>query len=113
MQLLSKFSTQLGRFILPVTIPDPSCSLPGRDRGGWESHIADHPGMIDHVYVTNTLNDDTPLASRRVVQTILESDMIVPRSWFSLYLYFAQYRDWKSGGRFWKPRQKSPMSAIS
>ena len=23
-------------------------------------HIADHPGMIDHVYVTNTLNDDTP-----------------------------------------------------
>ena len=57
-----------------------------------ESHIADHPGMIDHVYVTNT-NDDTPLASRRVVQTILESDMIVPRAWFSLYLYFAQYRD--------------------
>ena len=35
----------------------------------------------------------TPLASRRVVQTILESDMIVLGSWFSLYLYFAQYRD--------------------
>ena len=53
-----------------------------------ESHIADHPGMIDHVYVTNTLNDDTPLASRRVVQTILESDMIVlgPGSLFTSIL---------------------------
>ena len=53
-----------------------------------ESHIADHTGMIDHVYVTNTLNDDTPLASRRVVQTILESDMIVlgPGSLFTSIL---------------------------
>ena len=44
--------------------------------------------MIDHVYVTNTLNDDTPLASRRVVQTILESDMIVlgPGSLFTSIL---------------------------
>ena len=56
-----------------------------------ESHIADHPGMIDHVYVTNTLDDETPQASRRVVNTILESDMIVLGAWFSLYIDFAQY----------------------
>ncbi len=44
--------------------------------------------MIDHVYVTNALNDDTPLASRRVVHTILESDMIVlgPGSLFTSIL---------------------------
>ncbi len=29
------------------------------------------------MYMWHALNDDTPLASRRVVQTILESDMIV------------------------------------
>ena len=33
-----------------------------------ESHIADHTGMIDHVYVTNTLDDEKPQASRRVVK---------------------------------------------
>ncbi|HGK8754123.1 2-phospho-L-lactate transferase CofD family protein, partial [Burkholderia contaminans] len=45
-------------------------------------------GIIDNVYVTNALNDDTPLASRRVVQTILESDMIVlgPGSLFTSIL---------------------------
>lgn len=33
--------------------------------------------MIDHVYVSNTYNDQKPKASRKVVDTILESDMIV------------------------------------
>lgn len=42
-----------------------------------ESQIADYKGMIDHVYVTNTYNEETPTASRKVVDAILESDMIV------------------------------------
>ena len=44
--------------------------------------------MIDHVYVTNTLDDAKPQASRRVVNTILESDMIVlgPGSLFTSIL---------------------------
>ena len=53
-----------------------------------ESHIADHPGMIDYVYVSNTFDDEKPQASRRVVNTILESDMIVlgPGSLFTSIL---------------------------
>ena len=35
MQLLSKFSIQLGRFILPVIILDPARSFPGWDRSSW------------------------------------------------------------------------------
>ncbi|WP_323494627.1 2-phospho-L-lactate transferase CofD family protein, partial [Streptococcus pneumoniae] len=48
----------------------------------------DQLGIIDNVYVTKALNDDTPLASRRVVQTILETDMIVlgPGSLFTSLL---------------------------
>ena len=46
--------------------------------------------MIDHVYVTNTLDDETPQASRRVVNTILESDMIV-LGLVPLYINFAKY----------------------
>ncbi len=42
-----------------------------------ESKISKHNGMIDHVYVTNSYNDDEPKASRQVVETIMESDMIV------------------------------------
>ncbi|HEP2248654.1 TPA: YvcK family protein [Streptococcus pyogenes] len=44
-----------------------------------ESSIAKYQGMIDHVYVTNTYNDQKPQASRKVVEAILESDMIVLR----------------------------------
>ena len=53
-----------------------------------ESHIADYSGMIDHVYVTNTYNDEIPQASRKVVKAIMESDMIVlgPGSLFTSIL---------------------------
>ncbi|CCG27112.1 TPA: YvcK family protein [Streptococcus pyogenes] len=53
-----------------------------------ESSIAKHQGMIDHVYVTNTYNDQKPQASRKVVEAILESDMIVlgPGSLFTSIL---------------------------
>lgn len=44
--------------------------------------------LIDHVYVTNTYNDEKPKASRKVVDAILESDMIVlgPGSLFTSIL---------------------------
>ncbi|HEP1362174.1 TPA: YvcK family protein [Streptococcus pyogenes] len=53
-----------------------------------ESSIAEYQGMIDHVYVTNTYNDQKPQASRKVVEAILESDMIVlgPGSLFTSIL---------------------------
>ena len=53
-----------------------------------ESHIAGYKGMIDHVYVTNTYDDQKPQASRKVVQTILDSDMVVlgPGSLFTSIL---------------------------
>ncbi|HER4818429.1 TPA: YvcK family protein [Streptococcus pyogenes NGAS008] len=53
-----------------------------------ESCIAKYQGMIDHVYVTNTYNDQKPQASRKVVEAILESDMIVlgPGSLFTSIL---------------------------
>ncbi len=43
-----------------------------------ESHIkANYTGMIDHVYVTTTLDQERPKASKKVVEAILESDMVV------------------------------------
>ncbi|HEL2128232.1 TPA: YvcK family protein [Streptococcus suis] len=53
-----------------------------------ESKISKHNGMIDHVYVTNSYNDDEPKASRQVVETMMESDMIVlgPGSLFTSIL---------------------------
>ncbi|HER6690976.1 TPA: YvcK family protein [Streptococcus pyogenes] len=53
-----------------------------------ESSIAKYQGMIDHVYVTNTYNNQKPQASRKVVEAILESDMIVlgPGSLFTSIL---------------------------
>ncbi|VHM52276.1 transporter [Streptococcus pyogenes] len=53
-----------------------------------ESSIAKYQGMIDHVYVTNTYNDQKPQASRKVVEAILESDTIVlgPGSLFTSIL---------------------------
>ena len=53
-----------------------------------ESRIADYQGMIDHVFVTNTYNNERPKASRKVVKAIMESDMIVlgPGSLFTSIL---------------------------
>lgn len=53
-----------------------------------ESRIADYDGLIDHVYVTNTYNDDIPKASPKVVEAIMDSDMIVlgPGSLFTSIL---------------------------
>ncbi len=44
--------------------------------------------MIDHVFVTNTYNNERPKASRKVVKAIMESDMIVlgPGSLFTSIL---------------------------
>ncbi len=44
--------------------------------------------MIDHVYVTNTYNNEEPTASRKVVDAIMDSDMIVlgPGSLFTSIL---------------------------
>ena len=42
-----------------------------------ESSIAKYDGMIERVYVTNAYNEDEPKASRKVVDAILNSDMIV------------------------------------
>ena len=87
MQLLSKFFHTTGKIYPssdhPLTLH--AVFKDGSEVAG-ESHIADHPGMI--VYVTNTLDDEKPQASRRVVNTILESDMIVlgPGSLFTSIL---------------------------
>ncbi|GFH40860.1 gluconeogenesis factor YvcK family protein [Lactococcus insecticola] len=53
-----------------------------------ESHIADYTGVIDHVFVTNTYNDELPTASRRVVDEIMVADTIVmgPGSLFTSIL---------------------------
>ena len=83
MQLLTKFSIRQEKFILPAMYVDPSCRLYGWVRGAGESEIAHHEGMIDYVYVTNTYNDETPKASRKVVDAILESDMGDFRTGFS------------------------------
>ena len=59
MRLLSKFFHTTGKIYPssdhPLTLH--AVFQDGTEVAG-ESHIADHPGMIDHVYVTNTLNDD-------------------------------------------------------
>ena len=89
MQILTKFFHTTGKI-------DPSSDSPltlhavftdGVEVAG-ESRIADYNGMIDHVYVTNTYDDEKPQASRKVVQTILDSDMVVlgPGSLFTSIL---------------------------
>ena len=89
MQLLSKFFHTTGKIYPssdhPLTLH--AVFKDGTEVAG-ESHIADHPGMIDYVYVSNTFDDEKPQASRRVVNTILESDMIVlgPGSLFTSIL---------------------------
>lgn len=53
-----------------------------------ESQLAKHEGLIDHIYVTNTYNNEAPTATPKVVSTIMESDMIVlgPGSLFTSIL---------------------------
>lgn len=89
MQLLTKFFHTTGK-IYPSS--DNALTLhavfvDGHEVVG-ESKIADYKGMIDHVYVTNSYNNEEPTASRKVVDSILESDMIVlgPGSLFTSIL---------------------------
>jgi conserved hypothetical protein, cofD-related len=53
-----------------------------------ESSIADYPGQIDHVYVTNTADNEEPTASRAVVNAIMEADTVIlgPGSLFTSIL---------------------------
>ncbi len=89
MQLLSRFFHTTGK-IYPSSenaLTLHAVFADGHEVVG-ESKIADYKGMIDHVYVTNSYNDDEPTASRKVVNSILESDMIVlgPGSLFTSIL---------------------------
>ncbi|MGF0071121.1 YvcK family protein [Streptococcus orisratti] len=89
MQILTKFFHVTGKIYPasenPLTLH--AIFKDGHEVVG-ESHIADYQGMIDRVYVTNTYNEEEPTASRKVVQTIMESDMIVlgPGSLFTSIL---------------------------
>lgn len=53
-----------------------------------ESQIAGYKGLIDHVYLTQTVNGESPIASRNVVKSIMEADTIVlgPGSLFTSIL---------------------------
>ena len=89
MQILTKFFHTTGKIYpssdRPLTLH--AVFTDGAEVIG-ESHIAGYKGMIDHVYVTNTYDDQKPQASRKVVQTILDSDMVVlgPGSLFTSIL---------------------------
>lgn len=89
MQILTKFFHTTGK-IYPSS--EQALTLHAVFQDGHEvvgeSHIAGYQGMIDHVFVTNTYNDEEPTASRKVVETIMESDMIVlgPGSLFTSIL---------------------------
>ncbi|MFW6929017.1 YvcK family protein [Streptococcus pyogenes] len=88
-QILTKFFHITGK-IYPSS--EQALTLHAVFKDGYEvageSSIAKYQGMIDHVYVTNTYNDQKPQASRKVVEAILESDMIVlgPGSLFTSIL---------------------------
>ncbi|HEK9128700.1 TPA: YvcK family protein [Streptococcus equi subsp. equi] len=88
-QILTKFFRITGKIFpsseQPLTLH--AVFKDGHEVSG-ESSIASYQGMIDHVYVTNTYNDDLPKASRKVVEAILQSDMIVlgPGSLFTSIL---------------------------
>lgn len=89
MQLLTKFFHTTGKIYPssdnPLTLH--AVFTDGHEVAG-ESKIVGYKGMIDHVYVTNSYNDDEPTASRKVVTAIMESDMIVlgPGSLFTSIL---------------------------
>ncbi|MTB64994.1 uridine diphosphate-N-acetylglucosamine-binding protein YvcK [Streptococcus sp. zg-86] len=89
MQLLSKFFHTTGK-IYPSSenaLTLHAVFTDGHEVVG-ESKIAGYKGMIDRVFVTNSYNQDEPTASRKVVESILESDMIVlgPGSLFTSIL---------------------------
>lgn len=89
MQLLTKFFHVTGK-IYPSS--DNALTLHAVFQDGTEvigeSQIAKHQGHIDHVFVTNSYNDEAPTASRKVVSAIMEADMIVlgPGSLFTSIL---------------------------
>ncbi|MCI5870746.1 YvcK family protein [Streptococcus sp.] len=89
MQILTKFFHTTGKIYPssenPLTLH--AIFKDGHEVVG-ESHIANYKGMNDHVFVTNSYNDDEPTASRKVVEAIMESDMIVlgPGSLFTSIL---------------------------
>lgn len=78
MQILTKFFHVTGKIYPasenPLTLH--AVFKDGHEVVG-ESNIANYQGMIDHVYVTNTYNEEEPSASRKVVDAIMNSDMIV------------------------------------
>lgn len=88
-QILSKFFHTTGK-IYPSS--EHALTLHAVFKDGHEvvgeSSIANYKGMIDYVYVTNTYNDNKPQASRKVVEEIMTSDMIVlgPGSLFTSIL---------------------------
>ncbi len=43
-----------------------------------EEYIANYTGMIDHVYVTNTFDQERPKASKKVVKLFLK---VIWSSW--------------------------------
>ena len=78
MQLLTKFFHVTGK-IYPAS--ETALTLhavfqDGHEVAG-ESSISQYDGMIERVYVTNTYNEEVPKASRKVVDAIMNSDMIV------------------------------------
>lgn len=78
MRLLTRFFHTTGRIYpsseTPLTLH--AVFTDGTEVVG-ESKIADYKGMIGHVYVTNTYNNEEPKASRQVVQSIMDSDLVV------------------------------------
>ncbi|KXT78532.1 YvcK family protein [Streptococcus sp. DD13] len=89
MQVLSKMFHTVGKIYpvseVPLTLH--AVFFDGHEVVG-ESKIADYPGLIERVYVTNSYSDEEPTASRKVVESILNSDMIVlgPGSLFTSIL---------------------------
>lgn len=89
MQILSKFFHVTGK-IYPSS--EKALTLhaifqDGHEVAG-ESQIAKYEGMIDRVYVSNSYDQEIPTASRKVVEAIMDSDMIVlgPGSLFTSIL---------------------------
>ena len=89
MQLLTKFFHTTGKIYpssdTPLTLH--AVFADGTEVVG-ESNLTNKSGMIERVYVTNTYDDKKPVASKKVVESILESDMVVlgPGSLFTSIL---------------------------
>ena len=89
MQLLTKFFHTTGKIYpssdTPLTLH--AVFADGTEVVG-ESNLTSKSGMIERVYVTNTYDDKKPAASKKVVESILESDMVVlgPGSLFTSIL---------------------------